>query len=151
MEQLDLIETVSNELVKRGYNASFEHPGYIQIEVDKLTIDFGTANDFWDGDIEDEARDCSGVVSTKCPSDCEDVPTIVQALVEAIESCRTSRFEVDCNGLDTYNQCVIRDTHRFGRTVMMLDFVDLGISEAVAQRAIVDAVVALAKVLNAKG
>jgi hypothetical protein len=85
MENLTIIQAVTDELVKRGYRATMEHPGYVEILRYGLRFDFGTANEKWDGDV--EAYDSSGVVGTDIASDSTDVQAIADAIVKAVESC----------------------------------------------------------------
>lgn len=86
MEQLEIIASVTEELVRRGYNATLEYPGFICVLKYGFTFDFGTNDsDHWTGDI--DAERSGGVVPTDVPSDCTDVGRIADGIAKAVRQC----------------------------------------------------------------
>lgn len=84
---LDVIKSVTDELVARGFKATFEYPGIIHVERGGFTITAGTVNEQWTGEwySDIETGDMVDCYTTDVDSTCTDVQTIANALTMAIE------------------------------------------------------------------
>lgn len=81
---MELLQDIIIELEKLGYGATIEYPGCIAIEcLEPATMWFGTANEFWCGDLISESGDILNSRQTEVPSTSKDAAAIASAIVEA--------------------------------------------------------------------
>ena len=76
---------VIDELQKLGVKATFEYPGFILIVVNNLNYCYGTINDFWTGDInDDDGKSYGGIEMERFPPD-HDPAIVANAIKNTLE------------------------------------------------------------------
>jgi hypothetical protein len=92
-----ILEAVTLELTKRGVPATLEHPGYIAVNGQTETINWGTANGPWEGDLLNNRNFSQAIktITSSIPGDSSDVQAIADLIASHVVQ---AGFEKDADG-----------------------------------------------------